>query len=390
MGLAERQAGQDVSRTGGWRDPSLLRAAALGAAAAALFAGLFGANRGGLAWFLHLGHNWPAGIDLARRLFGGNVVVPHKIGHDGQYFWIVARDPLLVHGHATRALLDRPAYRAQRIAYPALAAPWRIFGERGLLLGLVATNVLIVAVGTAETVRLARRLGAPDRAAIFFGLTPTVVVALIGDLSDALAVLGVVIGIRMVLEHRAVAAAVAFTVACLAKEVSLLVVAAVLFAAPDTPPRRWRDWRTAGGEFRGRSRWLIAAGPVVAVLLWAGYERWRMGWPPSAVQEFTWPFAAYAKGWRLEWVHGHSTGNAFFATALLIMLAVTAIRWFRRPTIMRAAALAPCLLVPFFTEQVISISLNSLRAVGPAFTILAVDLYAEAMAHRRARAGVAG
>jgi hypothetical protein len=57
---------------------------------------------------------------------------------------------------------------------------------------------------------------------------------------------------------------------------------------------------------------------------------------------------------------------------------------------MRAAALAPCLLVPFFTDQVISISLNSLRAVGPAFTVLAVDLYAGAMAQRRTRAGIAG
>jgi len=366
--------------------PPLLRSFLIGTIGAALFAAIFGLKLGGVAWFLHLGHNFQPNIDLARRLFGPGVVIPHIVGHDGQYFWVLARDPLLLHGHADRLLLDRPSYRAQRIAYPLLASPWRLLGERGLLWGLVITNVVIVGFGTEETVRLARLIGAPDRAALLFGVSPTVAVALIGDLSDALAVLAIVVGIRLVLEGRAVGAAIAFTIACLAREASLTVVAAVMFASPGTFSTRLRDWLPAAGPLRGSARWLVAAVPVIAVVAWGVYARWRLGWPPNSIQEFTWPAMGYLKVWRLKWIHLRGVSDALFSIVMWVMLVWLAIRWVRRPTVIRAAALAPCLLVPFYTPQVVSISLNSLRALGPAFTLFGVDLYADAMARRAVRA----
>ena len=113
------------------------RAAALVAAVTAIYAAfllvfLLGPAHDDPAWFIHLGSQ-RIPVALARQLLGRHVVVPHTDGHDGRFFWIQARDPLLLHPKLDAANLDRPAYRAQRIAYPALAAPWRVFGEYGLV-----------------------------------------------------------------------------------------------------------------------------------------------------------------------------------------------------------------------------------------------------------------
>lgn len=338
---------------------------------AAIVAMLFGSRLGGVAWFLHLGKNWLPTVDLARRLFGPHVPVPYTKGHDGSFFWAVARDPLLLHRHATAALLDRPTYRAQRILYPVLASPWRLLGERALLWGLVITNVVVVGVGAAQTVRLARIVGAPERAAIAFALCPTVVVALIGDLGDALAVLLVVVGLRLLIEGRSLPCVVAFALAALAKESSLLVLFAALFAAPSPLRLRTRAW--------------MAVTPSAVVGLWAVYDRWRLGWASTHFLEFAWPGTAYVKGWRYAWGQGHALNNGAIALLMWVVLIWTAVRWARERTVLRAAALAPCLLVPIFSDNVISLALNSLRALGPALTILGVDLYAAAAARRAPR-----
>jgi len=355
------------------RDRPALVAGAAGAVAAAGLATLFGGHLGGSAWFLHLGRESPATVHSARQLFGPRVVVPHAIGHDGRMSWALARDPLLVHGRADRLLLDRPAYRAQRIAYPLIAAPWRVFGERALLWGLVATNVAIIAVGTAATARLSRLLGAPARAAVAFTLCPTVVVALLGDLGDALGVAGVVIAIGMVLERRWWQATAALVIACLARESSLLVVAAMVIATPRPTP-----WR---------ARAMLGALPLIAVIAWGAYARWRLGWPPTGLAEFSVPGSGYLEAWRLEWSHLHNWGDAGAAAALWPLGALLALRCRRRPTVLRAAALAPALLVPLLSVQVVDVALNSLRALGASIALLGVDLYASASARPRAPGG---
>jgi hypothetical protein len=117
------------------------------------------ASTGGDAdWFLHLGRTGPA-LGEARRLLGDDVEVPNRIGHDGASFWVLARDPLLVDPDAAEPLLDRPAYRARRIGYPLLAAPWRLGGEQALLWGMVVTNLAAVLVAgiAAADIASARR-----------------------------------------------------------------------------------------------------------------------------------------------------------------------------------------------------------------------------------------
>ena len=92
------------------------------------------AAEGDPAWFLHLGRHAKA-TTLARRVLGPDVPVPQLDGHDGQQFWVLARDPLLLNPHTARRYLDLPSYRADRIGYPLTVAAWRIIGERGGPLG---------------------------------------------------------------------------------------------------------------------------------------------------------------------------------------------------------------------------------------------------------------
>ena len=194
--------------------------------------GLFVAHYGGPEWFLHLGHNNRGSLEFARKVFGPDVVVPHKDGHDGRYFWAIARDPLLLHPHVDAPLMDRPVYRAQRVAYPLLAAPWRAFGERALLWGLLGTNLVLVGAGAFVAALLAIEVGAPARAALAFVLNPAVVIAMLGDLSDVLAIGALMLALLLLLRRRLGWAIVAGAVAGLAKEPMLLGLGGVTLLWP--------------------------------------------------------------------------------------------------------------------------------------------------------------
>jgi hypothetical protein len=341
--------------------PSIAARWALGAMAfyAALM-GLFAVHYSGPEWFLHLGHNNEPNLAFARHVFGPNVVVPHTDGHDGRYFWAQARDPLLLHPRADAPLLDRPVYRYQRVAYPLLAAPWRAFGERALLWGLVGTNIVLIGAGAFVAALLALEVGAPSRAALGFILCPAVVIAGIGDLSDALAIGALLLSLLLLLRGRFGWACTAGVVAVLAKEPMLLGLAGVglLWTALDR-----------------RRRILLVVVPGVVALAWALYVRWRLGWPPTSVEEFAAPLYGYVDAWRRGWSTAGNWADGAAALALVPFAVVVAVRWWRRRTLLLHAAIPFALLVPFFSAQVLDILLNSVRAVGPAVPLVWIDFY---------------
>jgi hypothetical protein len=321
---------------------------------------LAGPAHGDPAWFIHLGSK-TIPVQFARQELGRNVVVPHYDGHDGRFFWIQARDPFLLHPKLDAANLDRPAYRSQRIAYPLLASPWRVFGEYGLVWGLVITNLVIVAAGTAVAALLALDVSAPARAALAFALNPAVITGFVLDTGDVLAVAAVVAAIFLVRRGRLGAAIVAGVVAGLAKEPSLLALAAVALVVP---------------KLGRRQRLAFIAWPSAFVAGWALYSRWRLGWPPSKIQEFTSPFYGYLDAYRRGWRPVGNWGDAIVAVALLALAVLIVVLWWRRRSLLLAASVPFAVLVPFFSSQVLDLADNSLRALGPALTLVAIDLYA--------------
>src|SRR3954464_15508793 len=151
-----------------------MRASVIGVAAHVLFVvAVLVTHRNDPSWFVRFG------VDAQQTVLGrqvlGRVSTHPGVGADGQYFWILARDPLLLNPQTLAAWLDRPVYRAQRIGYPAFAAPWRLFGERSLLWGFLFGNIAVVAIGSYLTARLAISLGLPARTALAFAFNPGVI-----------------------------------------------------------------------------------------------------------------------------------------------------------------------------------------------------------------------
>jgi len=323
---------------------------------------LLSVTHGGSAeWFMKFGAISPV-TSYGRHILGDDLNVPYDEAQDGTAFWLVARDPFVTDPGTLSAYTDRPAYRAERVAYPLLVAPFRLGGEQSLVWGLVVVNLAVVAVGAYFTARLAQRIGAPVRAGYAFALNPLVLAALVLDLADALTV-ATLVGLVLAVRRGRWGVAVALGVlAVLTKESSLLAVAAVALGAGAV------GWSL-------RRRVALVAVPAVVLAAWAAYVRWRIDTHASQIEEVTAvPFGGYAQAWRLAWSPEHQWGNAFVAGLLVVVAIVVVVRWWQRRSLELWAALPYALLVPFLSGQVVHWSINSIRAIGPALTLLVLDV----------------
>jgi hypothetical protein len=315
---------------------------------------------GNSQWFVHFGDNYP-GYPFARQVFGDRLYHTPGNGHDGQAFWLLARDPFLLDGHwSPRDHLDRPSYRAQRVAYPLFAAPWRLGGEQALVWGLLAMNLAAVFLGGYAAARLAMANGASPRAGLAFALNPGVGVATMLDVADGLALALLLVCLLALHNRRTGRAIAAGVVAVLAKESSLLV----LFGAAMLAPTLSR-----------RARLLIVLLPVAVGLVWAGYVRMRLGWQPAGVREFAAPFQGYLDAYRLIWRPAGNWGYAAIAGLVLLAAAAAVWRWWRRPNLILSAAVPLACVVPFFSVHVLDLALNPMRAAAPLITLLLLDLF---------------
>lgn len=323
---------------------------------------LLAAARGGPAWFVKFGTESSI-TGYGRSVLGADVSVPFDEAQDGAQFWALARDPFLRDDSFLEAVLDRPAYRSQRIMYPWMAAPWRLGGEQALLWGLVVTNVVALSVGAWFTARLAQRLGGRAEIGYVFALNPAAVVALMLDLSEIVALAGLAGTVLLVRKERWAAATLAAAVAVMAKEAAWPVVIAVAIGSFDaTWARRLR----------------LAAVPALCAGAWWLYVRSRYGAEPWRAQEFTAvPFGGYLDAWRLAWLPAHHWGDLIAALVGVAAGVAVVVRFVRRRSLELWAALPFALLVPFFSFQVVNRSINLVRGIGPVLLFLLVDWLAQ-------------
>jgi hypothetical protein len=133
---------------------------------------------------------------------------------------------------------------------------------------------------------------------------------------------------------------------------------------------------TAPGWSR-RWRLVLAGGPAVAAALWASYVRFRFG-ASTSIEEFAPPLYGFLDAYRIGWRPEGNWSDALAAVGGLALAVVIVVRWWRRRTMLLAMALPLATLFPFLSAQVLDLADNSLRALGPGLTLLALDWYAGA------------
>ena len=172
-------------------------------------------------------------------------------GYDGQFFYYLARDPLVRGGVAH---LDAPAYRYQRLLYP-LAARALVLGDPAKIAwSLVATNLIALAVGCWSFSRILLRLGAHPAWLIPYALNPGYWLGIQLDLSEPLALSLATAAVLARLHGRHVLAVGLLTAGLFARETLLTValvcagyelwhrrpIRAALYAVPIVPFAAWQ------------------------------------------------------------------------------------------------------------------------------------------------------
>lgn len=212
-------------------------------------------------------------------------VIATQTGYDGQYFWALARDPLLLEQRTVSAFAHQ-GFRLQRVAYPALAFLLAGGNAAALPWTLLGLNVLLILAITVAVSDHARRLGRSGWWGLCAGWLPGLSFALLADLSDALAVATMLGGVIAWRSGRRWVAAGLLSVAVLAREPMLLTVLAItaevgIAARAAGHGRRWL-------HALARGMWPVAVVPVLAFAVWQAYVHVRWGGSTSA------PWSAFA------------------------------------------------------------------------------------------------
>ncbi len=221
--------------------------------------------------FLHIGEKTFSGdhADLPR----GLVLYTGSHGYDGLHYYQLARDPLLLSPEVAAPFkTDRFITRLQRVLYPALSWLAAAGREERLPVAMLAVNLAAV---TAAAWLLFRTGGLA--AGIWTATMPGLAIGLCYGLTEPVSLALAAGGLLMHARGRLAACALLLAGSCLARESSVLFIAAL--AAGEVLSRRWR------------AAFLLGTAVVPALLygLWLSH---RVG--PAAegfLGSLAWPFS---------------------------------------------------------------------------------------------------
>ncbi len=181
-----------------------------------------------------------------------------SMGYDGQFAYQMARDPL--NGWQR---VDSPAYRYQRILYPALARLFALGRSDWLPWSLLLVNNIALILGVIVFERLMMTGGFSPWYALVYGLNIGMVMAVRLDLTEPIAYMLAGLGALLAMRDRWWLSALCFALAALAKEVTLLLAAGYILHLLTVTPR-WRGKLWAFLIFLPFAAWQFI------LLLWLG------------------------------------------------------------------------------------------------------------------------
>lgn len=290
--------------------------------------------------------------DYARELVG-EVVTRPLLGHDGRFFFAQANDPWLLEPTTHAAVLDRPLYRSQRMAYPVLASGFGVLSPPAVLWGLVAVNLVAFGLGTWATASVATQLGASAWLGLGFALNFGVISELDIDGGGVVALAAGVGAVLALLRDSRKGASTLLIVSALAREVMLLFAAGIFVAY-------W--WK------RKQKRWSLVFAPMIAVMVWALYVRLRLDGIPGngmVTRVISLPLVGLGEAFP-SWIADPLPG--LLSLSILLILLLFGIRWRPGSAALAWGAAPFVLLASVLAADVWREPYDLARAIAPVLT----------------------
>ena len=206
-------------------------------------------------------------------LAGRTYVFPNSSGYDGQFYRLVAHDPLLRRGYAD--YMDAARYRYGRILVPLLAAAGGAGGPALVDAAFIAVIVTSIGVGVYWTALWLQSLGFAPILGLLFLFAPATVASVDRMTIDATLCAFFAGFVWHWGRGNWKGVAVICALAALTRETGLLLVAGAVAAAVGQ-----REWRRAGAF----------AAAALPALGWMGFVAMRTP-PSSGLGLITWPYA---------------------------------------------------------------------------------------------------
>ena len=272
------------------------------------------------------------------------MIYPRQAGYDGQYFLALALDPWL-RQPGTTAALDHPQYRCRRLLFPLLGRLAALGRPAAVPYALPLLNALAAVLLVWCAARYLERGGTSGWQALFLLGLLGVWEVLTLTTADLLASLFLVATLYALRGERPAAAAVTLALACLTREVMVLVWLVLLVVS--LPERRWRRLVWLLGAAAPAAAWnlyvLVCVPPGVGQL----GERLFFQTPLAAVTETVARLAA--GGWGAKNLFEIYVFGLMPAALIVLLAAVVAAR--RRPEARLVGGYALLLAVMFCTAM---------------------------------------
>ncbi|HJR59046.1 MAG TPA: hypothetical protein VJ813_06610 [Vicinamibacterales bacterium] len=292
--------------------------------------------QGGGTWasLLRVGSDNPALGRLQSEL--GPIVTPDRTGHDGQLYYLIARDPFAeatTPGDLAGFDNNGPRYRYRRILFPLLAGGFGQFGGKVTLAGMISLVVFGMGLATVAVADVASQLRLRGGAALLAAFNVGALISAMILTADALALGLAMSGVALSIRRKFGLAIAAFGLAALTKEVYVLV------------PLSVAAWQLS--ERRPRVAAAVAIIPLLPLLAWS---IWVWVFIPETVEE-TRHFGPPLSGILTSAVHwkqrlGRNYVQLFLAgyalLSLLVAIAMLAVghsrpmRWVAAPWVLTA------------------------------------------------------
>lgn len=244
----------------------------------------------------------------------GPVALLDALGHDGQLYYLIARDPFGTRDSAEAiAKLDDngPSYRYRRILFPLLAGGFGQLGGRATLYAMMTLLALATGLATVALADLAFQLNLKGGAVIVAAVNPGLLVSLMLLTADAMALGLALAGIALAMRTRTGGAVTTFALAALAKEMYLLV------------PLGVAAWALQRGHWRTAVAFAVA--PALPILAWTTWVSWSLPVSGDVVRNFGIPLGGILSAVPI-WLHSPpDLSELCLATFAVVIIALAGV-----------------------------------------------------------------